>query len=131
MLKQRRQDNYMPNSSLIYPQSNTKYNKPSLAPLVLRIGVTGHRSEPEIMPTGEKRKRSIPNIPAIRASIQEVLEVIRVSLKGVTDANGDLFDLTPDGHCQPGGGTLRIVSALASGADQWVAEEAIKLGFEL
>ncbi len=83
------------------------------------------------MQPGEKRKRPIPDIPAIRASIHEVLEVIRASLKGVADTKGDLFDLTPNEYSQPGGGTLRIISALASGADQWVAEEAICLGFEL
>ncbi|MDO8951719.1 MAG: DUF4231 domain-containing protein, partial [Draconibacterium sp.] len=104
---------------------------PPLAPLVLRIGVTGHRTEPVIMPTRKKRKRPIPDIPAIRASIHEVLEVIRASCKDVADTNGDLFDLTPGNYSQPGGGTLRIISALASGADQWVAEEAISLGFEL
>jgi hypothetical protein len=67
---------------------------PPLAPLVLRIGVTGHRTEPDVMPPGEKRKRPIPDIPAIRASINEVLEVIRASFKGVADTKGELFDLT-------------------------------------
>lgn len=112
-------------------QIDPKKKKPPLAPLVLRIGVTGHRTEPDVMPAGVNRKRPIPDIPAIRASIQEILKVISVSFKGVADTNGDLFDLTPNRHSQPGGGTLRIISALASGADQWVAEEALKLGFEL
>ena len=118
------------------PSTSESQNKnvnltPPRAPLVLRIGVTGHLTEPDVIPKGKKRKRPIPDIPAIRASIHEVLEVIRVSLKDVADTNGNLFDLTPTKHSRPGGGTLRIISALASGADQWVAEEAIKLGFEL
>lgn len=105
-------------------------NMPPLTPLALRIGVTGHRTESDDLPK-EKRKRPIPNIPTIRASVREIFEVIRVSLKDVADTNGDLFDLSPSKYSQPGGGTLRIISALASGADQWVAEETIKLGFEL
>lgn len=118
--------NQQPNQQQVDPKNQT----PPLAPLVLRIGVTGHRTEPDVMPTGQKRKRPIPDIPAIEASIHEVLEVIRTSFKGVPDTNGELFDLTQTGNSQPGGGTLRIISALASGADQWVAEEALNLGFE-
>lgn len=106
-------------------------NTPPRAPFVLRIGVTGHRTEPDVIPTGEKRKRPIPDIPAIRASVHEVLEVIRASFKGVADTKEELFDLSATDYRQPGGGTLRIISALASGADQWVAEEAISLGFDL
>jgi hypothetical protein len=59
------------------------------------------------------------------------LEVILASFKGLADTNGDLFDLTLTEHSQPCGGTLRIISSLASGADQWVAEAAIELGFEM
>lgn len=130
--------NYMKNStsitrqpSTITNQNDSGKNTPPLAPLVLRIGVTGHRTEPDVMPAGFARKRPIPDIPAIRTSIHEVLEVIRASVKGVADTQGDLFDLTSEKYRQPGGGTLRIISSLASGADQWVAEEAISLGFEL
>jgi hypothetical protein len=123
---------------IVLAEQNLSLNKtepknltPPRAPLVLRIGVTGHRTEPDVMPAGKKRKHAIPDIPAIRVSIHEVLEVIRASFKGVADTKGDLFDLTSEKYRQPGGGTLRIISALASGADQWVAEEAINLGFEL
>lgn len=100
-------------------------------PLVLSIGVTGHRTEKVVFTPGEKRKRKIPDIPAIRASVREVLEVIRVSFVGVADIKGELYDLISEENRQPGGGTLRIISGLASGADQWVAEAAINLGFEL
>jgi hypothetical protein len=111
-------------------QNNNVYLTPPRAPLVLRIGVTGHRTESDDLPE-DIRKRPIPDIPAIRASVRVVLEVIRTSFKGVADTKGELFDLTSEKYRQPGGGTLRIISALASGADQWVAEEAINLGFEL
>jgi hypothetical protein len=103
---------------------------PPRAPLVLRVGVTGHRPEPDDLPD-EDRKRPAPDIASITATIKEVLDVIRVSFKGIADSNGQLFDLTPTATSQPGGGILRIVSALASGPDQWVAKEAIGLGFEL
>ncbi|MCX6249606.1 MAG: hypothetical protein NTX61_02535 [Bacteroidetes bacterium] len=69
------------------------YNSPPRAPLVLRIGVTGHRPEPDILPPNVKRKRDKPDIPAIRATIKEVLEIIQFSFKGVPDANGHLFVL--------------------------------------
>lgn len=117
------------NTSILITQQPT-LKIPPLAPLVFRIGVTGHRTESDDLPV-EMRKRAVPDIPAIRQNIQEILEVIRVSLKGVAVTKGGLFDLTPDKFSQPGGGTLRIISALAAGADQWVAEEALKLKFEL
>lgn len=104
-------------------------NTPPLAPLVFRIGVTGHRTEPDDLPDSI-RKRAVPDILSIRTIIKEVLEVILVSFKGVADTNGRLFDQTSKGNAKLGG-KLRVVSALASGADQWVADEAIKLGFEL
>ena len=99
-------------------------------PLLLRIGVTGHRTEPDDL-LAEERKRSVPDIPAIRAAIREVLDEIRVVFKQVAGANGELFDINPSTYSQHGGDTLSLISSLASGADQWVADEAIKLGFEL
>lgn len=66
-------------------QNDSGNNKPPRAPLVLRIGVTGHRTEPDVLPQGEKRKRPITYIPAIRTSVHEVLEVILASFKGVAD----------------------------------------------
>jgi len=110
-------------------QQKTTTNPPR-APLVLRIGVTGHRLEPDNI-SQEKRKRTVPNIGVIQTTIKEVLEVIQVSFKGVAETSDHLFDLMSTGVSQLGGGTLRIVSGLASGADQWVANEAIGLGFEL
>jgi len=101
-----------------------------MRPLLLRIGVTGHRTEPDDL-LAEERKRSVPDIPAIRAAIREVLDEIRVVFKQVAGAKGELFDINPSTYSQHGGDTLSLISSLASGADQWVADEAIKLGFEL
>jgi len=114
------------------PKNEESANKkPPRDPLVLRIGVTGHRTELHATPAGVNRKRPIPDIPAIRTSVHEILEVIRASFKSVADSNRELFDLAQGEYRQPGRETLRIISALASGADQWVVEEALKFGFEL
>lgn len=125
----------MNNSSPTAQQSNqqqveTKNNTMPPAPLVLRIGVTGHRPEPDDL-RAEERKRPIPDIPAIRAAIREVLDEIHVAFNQLAGANGNLFDLTPSTYGQHGEGTLHLISSLASGADQWMADEAIKMGFEL
>ncbi len=105
-------------------------NSPPRAPLVLRIGVTGHRTEPPEV-SEDKRKRPIPDEFLIRNTINEILQVIKVSFKGVADTSGSLFELQVNEDNSFGGGTLRIISALASGADQWVVEEARKLDYEL
>jgi hypothetical protein len=125
----------MNNSNKIDQQTNqqqikTRNQNPPLPPLILRIGITGHRTEPDNLVAGE-RKRPVPDIPAIRATIREVLEEIHVVFQQLAGNNEDLFDLTQTKHSQPGGGTLCLISSLASGADQWVADVAIKLGFEL
>jgi hypothetical protein len=112
--------------------NNPQKAHPPKPPLVLRIGVTGHRPEPANIPE-EKRKRPLPDIPAIQKTVFSVLEVIRNTFKGIADTSGHLFDLTTNPSSQQGGGVLRIVSALASGADQWVAQIATlpDLNFEL
>jgi hypothetical protein len=101
--------------------------KPPRAPLVLRVGVVGHRSEM----LSDKAKRSYPNVPAIRKSIRDVLQIVCNSFKGIADTNSHLFDLQAAPDNRFGGGILRVVSSLASGSDQWLATEAISLGFEL
>jgi hypothetical protein len=104
-------------------KTTNKMNNPPKSPLALRIGVTGHRPDPVNIPE-EKRKRPLPDMPAIHKAIHEILEVIRNSFNGIAHRNGHLFDLKPNQYSQPGGGALCIVSALASGADQWVAQIA-------
>ena len=99
-------------------------------PLILRIGVTGHRTEPSNLPI-TKRKRSAPNIPAIRLTIQKVLEIISVSFDYEANPNKDLCNTEKVKFNQHYRATLQITSALASGTDQWAVEEALKLGFDL
>jgi hypothetical protein len=96
---------------------------PPLVPLVLRVGVTGHR--PDAM------KRKNPNVEAMRQAISEVLRIIKDSTDGIAETCREAFALTPGDPSQRIDRRLRIVSALASGADQWVADEAISLGYEL
>ncbi|MCX6927567.1 MAG: hypothetical protein NT154_30820, partial [Verrucomicrobia bacterium] len=63
--------------------------------------------------------------------MEEVLGVIHDSFKGVANTSGHLFDLRPSTETQSYRSNLRLVSALAAGADQWVAQEALRQGFEL
>jgi len=117
--------------------------------LVLRIGVTGHRLD-------ITKDRPAPNEAQLRRTVREILITIADAVQGVTQAHRNLFDAsvhdnaTRDrGHQwsgpnadattkmaerqadRSGAGLLRIVSAIAEGADQWVADEAVKLGHEL
>jgi hypothetical protein len=112
-------------------QNNENTNPPK-APLVLRIGVSGHRPEPENLPL-EKRKREVPDVPALQQTIHAALEAIRDTFQEIAATGSHYFDLSVNPYSQPGGGVLRIVSALASGADQWVAQIATQpdLQFEL
>jgi len=103
---------------------------PPLAPLVLRVAVSGHRLEPDNLQL-ENRKRSIPNVRKIEIAINEVLDVICESFKDVSLKYGNLFELTDSGSKHLNEGTLRIISSLASGADQWVATAAVNKGYEL
>ena len=96
--------------------------------LVLRIGITGHRFEPDNTPE-DKRKRPAPNIPGIENAIREILEVIKNTFKGIADVHGDLFDFKTEKYQRQGKGVIRIISALASGADQWVARIASETPF--
>jgi hypothetical protein len=102
-------------------ERTTTDRTPPRVPLVLRIGVTGHRSEP----TDAHRKRRAPDVAAIRETVRTVLGVIRDAFEQVADTHGHLFAVTPEK------GTLRVVSALAAGADQWIAQEALGIGCEL
>jgi hypothetical protein len=108
------------NSSPITAAASTAH--PPRAPLVLRVGVTGHRPDPQ--------KRSAPNVAALCEICRELLLRIQDTFAGVATIHHDLFDqaqLRQDGKPQG----LRLISALAEGADQWVASEAVQLGYEL
>ena len=81
--------------------------------LALRVGVTGHR------PKDLQRA----DIPTLKKKIHKVLEDLK---QFATEHSGIArFYREPD---KP---ILRLVSALAEGADRCAAQEAISLGFEL
>jgi hypothetical protein len=83
--------------------------------------VTGHRPDPA-------KGRPVPDLAKLRATIREVLEHIGDAVRGVALTHGASFD-TRDGETDRS--HLRVVSALAEGADLWVTDEALKLGYEL
>ena len=76
----------------------------------LRVGVVGHR------------ELSRANEVALRAVLSRILAEIRDAMAGVGEATG-LDTAAPPRPI--------VVSALAAGADQIVAEEALALGYEL
>jgi hypothetical protein len=96
---------------------------PPRVPLVLRVGVTGHRPD--------RQKRPDPDIPVARAAIAEVLAAISRAVHGVAEVGSGLFALTAHTGQTSVDRRLRLVSALAAGPDQWVAAEAVSLGYEL
>ena len=95
---------------------------PPRPPLVLRVGVTGHRPDPT--------KRPDANVEALRAIIRGVLRQIAESVAGVGATHAELFTV-PEAPAGAGRSRLRLVSALAAGADQWTAKEAWALGYDL
>ncbi|MFY9555795.1 MAG: hypothetical protein WAV47_13870 [Blastocatellia bacterium] len=109
-------------SSTSMPGLDERLTNPPRAPLVLRVGVVGHRPDP--------KKRAMPDTRALQNISGKLLLHIQDTFAGVADAHRDLFSAPPkrpDG--KPAG--LRLISALAEGADQWVASKAAELGYEL
>ncbi|MBE3133607.1 MAG: hypothetical protein IMZ55_09040 [Acidobacteria bacterium] len=96
---------------------------PPRVPLVMRVGVTGHRPD--------RQKRIDPDVATTRAVAAEVLTIIRSAVNGVADVSGHLFTVLGDGAQARIDRRLRLISALAPGPDQWVADEAVALGYEL
>jgi hypothetical protein len=97
---------------------------PPKAPLVFRVGVTGHRPDPD-------RGRPQPDVARLRLTIRAILQHIADAVDGVAQAHGEMFDRAGGSGPSPCGGTLRLISALAEGPDQWIADEAVKIGYEL
>ena len=96
---------------------------PPRAPLVLRVGITGHRPDTQ--------KRPDPNVDQLRKTAHQILQHIADTFAGVAANSETTFDCPPDPQRGGRRGTLRAISALAAGADQWFADEALKLGYEL
>ena len=84
---------------------------PSCA-LVLHVGVTGHRELPEAA------------VPAIAKTVATVLATIDVTVRGIAEAESRQAPET-------GAPLLRVISSLAEGADQLVAETALERGWEV
>lgn len=98
-------------------------DSPPRPPLVLRVGVTGHRPD--------SSKRPDPDVQQLLSVAGEIFERIANAFEGVADTHGDQFDFSGDKPHAKHRGTLRVVSALAAGADQWLAEKAVDRGYEL
>lgn len=95
---------------------------PPRAALALRVGVVGHRPD--------AKKRQAADVAALRDMSRKLLLIIQDTFADVPVAHSDLFSrLPPRQDGKPAG--LRLITALAEGADQWVASEAEQLGYEL
>lgn len=78
----------------------------------------------------DAKKRSMPDVKSLQKICGELLIHIQDTFAGVADAHRELFsELPPRQDGKPPG--LRLISALAEGADQWVASRAKALGYEL
>jgi hypothetical protein len=90
----------------------SKVDQPPRPRLALNIGVTGHL--PKDL-TGA-------NLDTLRERIREVLEFLALFASNVTEV---------ETYYAPGKPVLRVISALAEGADRHVAHQAIDLEWEL
>lgn len=88
---------------------------PPQARLTLRVGVTGHRME--------RLQKAGFDETLLRQNIKDVLQRIQVLVSAIQEQNKGLY--SPDTPL------LRVVSPLAEGVDRIVADEALKLDYEL
>jgi hypothetical protein len=102
----------MTKPTIAAPESED-YLRPHRPQLVIRVGVTGHR--PKDLPTDVANGN-------LRAAIKKTLSDIKTIAASILDQCKDFYE---------GGLKLRLISPLAEGADRLVAEEALKLGYEL
>lgn len=82
--------------------------------MAIRVGVTGHRLESLDAGFDET---------LLRAAIREVLARIRDTTAEILGESKDVYSPEPP--------LLRVISPLAEGADRFVAEEALELGYEI
>jgi Protein of unknown function (DUF4231) len=94
--------------------SSQNQGHPSAAPLVIRVGVTGHRL---VRLMEDKFDESL-----IRQSIREILEIVRQTADHISTESQGAYEGVP---------VLRLISPLAEGADRLVAQEALALGYDL
>jgi Protein of unknown function (DUF4231) len=104
-----------------------RVENPSPAKLVIRVGVTGHR-------TGGLEELGA-NPAVLKGSIEDVLKVVEEIAQEVAEARGSLYACEKSADSKeserPMKPVLRIVSALAEGADRLVTEIALARGYEL
>ena len=86
---------------------------PPASALALHVGVTGHR------------ELSAAAVPEIAKTVATVLATIEATVRGIAEAESRLAPETT------GAPLLRVISSLAAGADQLVAEAALERGWEL
>jgi len=86
---------------------------PPRVPFVMSVGITGHRAEA----LAPEAAASLPS------RISDVLAAIGLSALALSQRSASCFSPAPP--------ALRFVSAIADGADQIAAEEALSLGWEL
>lgn len=92
-----------------------KPERPIAVPLVVRVGVTGHRLD-------GLKKDGFDEV-RLREAIRKILEIIRQTAEQIATESGNAYAESPP--------VLRIVSPLAEGADRLVAQEALELGYHL
>jgi hypothetical protein len=93
--------------------SGNKAEHPAKVRVAIRVGVTGHR--PNRLKAADQA--------SLRLNIEGVLKIVRDATQKIA-ANPEV------GYDSPAT-LLRVISPLAEGADRLVADEALKLGFEL
>jgi hypothetical protein len=93
--------------------SITKADHPAKTRVAIRVGVTGHR--PNRLGTTDR--------PDLRRQVENILKLVR--------DGGQRIAADPEAGYDSSAPLLRIISPLAEGSDRLVAEEAVKLGFEL
>ncbi len=90
---------------------------PGLPPLTLNLAVTGHRWD----------RLDPGDATALRAAAVTLLNTVRSELA----ARAERWSKRLTGHAGPGTSHVRVLSALAEGADRLVARAGLDLGMEL
>ncbi|MGD9890105.1 MAG: DUF4231 domain-containing protein [Dehalococcoidia bacterium] len=93
--------------------SGPVHRSPPPARLTVRVGVAGHRPN--------RLQESDDSL--LRANVRAALTLAARAARDVRSQSGDAYASGP--------ACLRVISPLAEGADRIVAEEGLKLGFEL
>jgi hypothetical protein len=95
---------------------SSRREHPRATRLVLRVGVTGHRTE------GLQKLGA--DLAHLRRTVRQVLEMVRETTHDIWEGAGSDFYSQEEP-------LLRLISPLAEGADRIVAEEALALGYDL